>query len=79
MRGQLAEALAGGAPVVRLDFAAVGEVGSDGLALLARAARAAGRRQPAAAFRVVNASTPVQTLLRLTRLDAAFPADDERR
>ncbi len=79
VRGQLAEALAGGAPIVRLDFAAVGEVGPDGLALLARAARAAGRRQPTAALQIVNASAPLHTLLRLTRLDAAFPADDEGR
>ena len=79
LRGRLAEALSGGAPVVRLDFAAVGEVGPDGLALLARAARAASRRRPPAAFQLVNAAAPVRTLLRLTRLDGAFPVTDEGR
>ena len=77
-RGRLAEALAGGAAVVHLDFTAVGDVGPDGLALLARAARAAARRQPPAALRIVNAAAPVRALLRLTRLEAAFFADEGR-
>ena len=79
VRGQLTELLAGGAPTIRLDLAAVGDFGPDGLALLALAGRAADRRQPPAAFRVVNAAAPVQTLLRLTRLDGAFPVADEGR
>jgi chemotaxis protein histidine kinase CheA len=74
-RGRLAEALARGAPVVRLDFAAVGEVGPDGLAVLALASR----RRPKASFQVVNVPESVRTLLRLTRLDGAFPAADEGR
>ena len=78
-RCQLAEALAGGAPVVRLDFAAVGDVGPDGLALLARAARAASQRRLPAALHVVNAPAPVRALLRLTRLDAAYSSGDEGR
>lgn len=77
-RGRLAEALAGGAPVVRVDFGAVGEVGPDGLAVLALAARAASRRQPTP-FQAVNVAEPVRELLRLTRLDGAFPAGDEGR
>jgi two-component system sensor histidine kinase and response regulator WspE len=72
VRGRLAELLAGGATRVRLDFAAVGDVGPEGLAVLARAARAG------VAFEVVNAGPPVRDLLRLTRLDRAFPAGDGR-
>jgi two-component system sensor histidine kinase and response regulator WspE len=71
-RGRLAEALGGGAPVVRVDFAAVSEVGPDGLAVLALAALHASRR-PHTPFQAVNVSEPVRTLLRLTRLDRAFP------
>ncbi len=78
-RVRLAEALARGAPVVRVDFSAVGEVGPDGLAVLALAARTASTRQPPAAFRAVHAAESVRTLLRLTRLDGAFPAGDEGR
>jgi anti-anti-sigma factor len=77
VRGRLVEVLAAGAAVVRLDFAAVGQVGPDGLALLARAARAASDRRPPAALQIVNAPAPVRTLLRLTRLDGAFPMSDE--
>jgi chemotaxis protein histidine kinase CheA len=77
VRGRLVEALAGGAAVIRLDFAAVADVGPDGLALLALASRAAARRQPPAALQIVNAAAPVRTLLRLTRLDGAFPAREE--
>jgi two-component system sensor histidine kinase and response regulator WspE len=78
-RGRLAEALARGGPVVRLDFAAVGAVGPDGLAVLARAARAAAGRRPPVAFEAVNAAPSVRTLLHLTRLDRAFPAGVEGR
>ena len=77
VRGRLVEALAAGAAVVRLDFAGVSDVGPDGLALLALAGRAAARRQPPAALQIVNVAAPVRTLLRLTRLDGAFPARDE--
>jgi chemotaxis protein histidine kinase CheA len=73
-RGRLAQALSHGAPVVRLDFAAVGEVGPDGLAVLALAARRSG-----ASFQVVHVAESVRTLLRLTRLDGVFPAGDEGR
>jgi chemotaxis protein histidine kinase CheA len=79
VRSRLAEALAGGIAVLRLDFAAVLEVGPDGLALLSRAARAASDRRPPAAFQIVNAAASVRKLLRLTRLDASFAVADEGR
>ena len=62
---------------IRLDFAAVGDVDPDGLALLAVAAREAGRARPPARIRAANATPEVRGLLRLTRLDAAYPLAPE--
>ncbi|HVS36500.1 MAG TPA: Hpt domain-containing protein [Gemmataceae bacterium] len=78
-RVRLAEALGKGAPIVRLDFGAVGEIGPDGLAVLALAARAASGRRPPITFQTMNAVAAIRTLLRLTRLDQTFPAADEGR
>ncbi len=79
MRGRLVEVLAGGAAVVRLDFAGVAEVGPNGLALLVLAGRAAAGRQPPAALQLINVADPIRTLLHLTRLDAVFSVADEGR
>jgi two-component system sensor histidine kinase and response regulator WspE len=76
LRHQLAELLARGVPRVRLDFAAVGDIDPPGLGLLVRAARAAALTNPPVSFTVVNASPQVRTLLRVTRLDEAFPLAD---
>jgi anti-anti-sigma factor len=72
-RRQLAEWLRQGVPHIALDFAAVRNIDADGLMVLVRAARAAARRQPPATFHVIRATPEVQTLLRLTRLDGAYP------
>jgi ABC-type transporter Mla MlaB component len=69
---QFAARFAGGAAEVRLDLADVTDVDPAGLALLARAARAAARRRPPVVLRVANAAPPVSALLRLTRLDRAY-------
>jgi two-component system sensor histidine kinase and response regulator WspE len=75
LRPRIAELLRSGAAAIHFDLAAVRNVAPQGLALLARAARAAAKRQPPAALHLANASPEVRTLLRLTRLDAAFAAD----
>jgi anti-anti-sigma factor len=74
VRGRIAAALRQGAATVRLDFSAVRNVAPAGLALLARAARAAARRAPPATFQLANASAEVRTLLRLTQLESSYPA-----
>ncbi len=72
MCAEFAGLFAAGAAEVRLDLADVTDVDPVGLALLARAARAAARRRPPVVLRVANAAPPVSALLRLTRLDRAF-------
>jgi two-component system sensor histidine kinase and response regulator WspE len=79
LRLRLGELLQRGAPRIRLDLAAVGDVEPAGLAVLARAASAAARRSPPAAFELTNVTPTVRTLLRTTRLDEAFPIVDEGR
>jgi two-component system sensor histidine kinase and response regulator WspE len=68
VRGRLAELLRAEVPAVRLDLAAVEDIDPAGVALLALAARAAGRT----ALEVVNAGPAVRLLLRATRLDRSY-------
>jgi anti-anti-sigma factor len=69
LRNELLSLLAQGVTQIRFDFAAVRDVAPAGLLLLTSAAR----RANAVRYEVVNAAPEVQELLRLTRLDDAFP------
>jgi two-component system sensor histidine kinase and response regulator WspE len=77
IRAELSNLLRQGVSPIQLDFAAVDDVDATGLALLAQAARAAGRFRPRISFRVRNASPRVQRILRLTRLEESFPTEAE--
>jgi anti-anti-sigma factor len=68
VRVKLAELLRAKVPAVRLDMAAVEDVGPAGVALLALAAREAGLT----ALELVNVRPPLRLLLRATRLDRSF-------
>jgi two-component system sensor histidine kinase and response regulator WspE len=68
VRGRLAELLRAEVPAVRLDLGAVADVDPVGLAVLALAARSAGRT----ALEVVNAGPAVRLLLQATRLDRTY-------
>lgn len=73
LRLQLLDLLGRGVSRIRLDFSAVEVLEPAALGLLVCVARETNRRSPTVAFEVVNARPQVQTLLRVTRLDEAFP------
>jgi two-component system sensor histidine kinase and response regulator WspE len=68
VRARLAELLRARVPMVRLDMAAVENVGPAGVALLALAARGAGPT----ALELVNVQPSLRLLLRATRLDQSL-------
>jgi two-component system sensor histidine kinase and response regulator WspE len=71
---RLADLVTRGVSPVRLDLSAVAGIAPEGLALLARVARAAEARTPPPELVAAGASQEVRQLLRLTRLDRAWRA-----